>query len=71
MSKQYKNTKWLTIGELEEFAKERPEIWGNSNYLFHPENGMVVPNRGDCNHCNYCEAEETYNCQNVLYEIDY
>ena len=69
--KKFKNVKYLGLTELEQFEKEHPEIWGDSKYLFHPTNGMVIPLRGDCDLCHYCEGEESYNCQNLIFEVSY
>ena len=67
----YKHAEWLTLSELEAFAKEHPEVWGKSEMLFHSENGIVIPTRNGCDLCPWCEGEQSYNCQNLLYEIDY
>lgn len=69
--KKFKHIKQLSLSELEQFEKGHPEIWGDSKYLFHPANGMVIPYRGNCDLCHYCEGEETYNCQNLIYELSY
>lgn len=70
-NKTYNHNEWLTLEELEQFSKEHPEVWGDSTYLFHPDNAIVVPDSCGCDLCHYCEGMETYNCQNLLYHIVY
>jgi len=69
--KRYKHIEYLSLTELETFCKEHPEIWGESKYLFHPDNGMVIPENGGCDLCPYCEGLESYNCMNLTYQLSY
>lgn len=60
---------YVSIVELEELSKNHPEIWGESDMLFFPDKARIVPSRGRCLQCDFCEGEATFNCQNLTFEV--
>lgn len=60
-----------SLEELDAFIKtpKGEEIWGDSNYTFYPSNGKLYPQ--GCGMCRWCEGEETKNCQNLTFLLEW
>ena len=67
-----KQMTFKSLEELDAFIKtsEGQSIWGKSRYTFFPDNGTLIPQ--GCGMCrNYCEGEETKNCQNLMFLLEW
>ena len=53
----------VRMATIDELIKIHPEIWGKSELVFHPDNGIVRPE--GCGRCYFCEGEQTFNCMNL------